>query len=281
MQLTIGMATHDDYHGVWFTVQSLRAHHPAAAAAEIIVVDNHPNSAHGKAVEKLATAWKACRYIPAPELTGTAAPRDRVFQEATGDIVLCLDCHVLLLPGSLEALLQFYADPAHARDMAQGPMVYDDLRGQATHFKPEWGDGMWGRWAEDERGRDPNAEPFEIPMMGLGAFACRREAWPGFNRAFRGFGGEEGYIHEKIRQAGGRCWCLPGFRWVHRFGRPDGVPYRLALEDKLRNYLIGDLELGRPIESTLQHFVPKMPAETVGKILAEVLASVPALKEAS
>jgi hypothetical protein len=81
-------------------------------------------------------------------------------------------------------------------------------------------------------------------MQGLGAFSCRTDAWPGFHPGFRGFGGEEGYLHEKFRRAGGRCLCLPWLRWMHRFGRPRGVPYPLTIEDKLRNYVLGHTELG-------------------------------------
>ena len=68
---------------------------------------------------------------------------------------------------------------------------------------------MYGRWDDNGQAQDPDAEPFDIPMQGMGLFACRRAAWPGFNPGFRGFGGEEGYIHEKFRQAGGRTLCLP------------------------------------------------------------------------
>jgi hypothetical protein len=71
-------------------------------------------------------------------------------------------------------------------------------------------------------------------MQGLGVFSCRKAAWLGFNPAFRGFGGEEGYIHEKFRQAGARTLCLPFLRWGHRFGRPAGVPYPVLLNDKVK-----------------------------------------------
>ena len=37
---------------------------------------------------------------------------------------------------------------------------------------------------------------------------------------FREFGGEEWYIHEKYRQAGAKCLCLPFLRWQHRFADP-------------------------------------------------------------
>ena len=66
-----------------------------------------------------------------------------------------------------------------------------------------------GIWATDERGRDPEAEPFDVWGNGCGLFSCRRQAWLGFSEHFRGFGGEEGYIHEKFREAGRRVLCLP------------------------------------------------------------------------
>jgi hypothetical protein len=80
---------------------------------------------------------------------------------------------------------------------------------------------------------------------------------------FRGFGGEEGYIHEKMRQHGGRVLCLPWLRWGHRFGRANGVPYRVSVEDKLRNYLLGYDELGLDLTPVLEHFAEHVPAERV------------------
>ena len=69
-------------------------------------------------------------------------------------------------------------------------------------------------WAEARRDLPLDAEPFEIPMHGLGLFACRKEAWPGFNPRLSGFGGEEGYLHQKIRNRGGRVYCMPFLRWM-------------------------------------------------------------------
>jgi hypothetical protein len=108
-------------------------------------------------------------------------------------------------------------------------------------------------------------------MQGLGVFSCRKDAWPGFNPRFRGFGGEEGYIHEKVRQAGGRCLCLPWLRWVHRFGRPAGVPYPLTVDDKFRNYLIGHAELGLDLEPVFEHFSEHLPADSIEAIAEEIL----------
>jgi hypothetical protein len=98
-------------------------------------------------------------------------------------------------------------------------------------------------------------EPFEIGAMGLGLFTCRKDAWLGFNENFRGFGGEEWYIHEKFRKAGRKCWCLPWLGWPHRFGRSGGPKYRLDVHDKVRNYVIGHNELGIPLDRVKAHFV--------------------------
>ena len=84
--------------------------------------------------------------------------------------------------------------------------------------------------------------------------SCRKEAWLGFNKHFRGFGGEEGYIQEKFRQARHKTMCLPFLRWVHRFNRPDGVKYPLTMENKLRNFFIGHYELGLDITPIINHF---------------------------
>ena len=47
---------------------------------------------------------------------------------------------------------------------------------------------------------------------------------------------------------------LPFLRWVHRFNRPDGVKYPLTMQNKVRNYFIGHLELGLSIEPIIEHF---------------------------
>src|SRR6202035_215150 len=99
-------------------------------------------------------------------------------------------------------------------------------------------------WGCDPRGESVDGPPFEVPMHGCGLMSCRKEAWLGFHPRFRGFGCEEGYIHEKFRQAGGRVLCLPFLRWLHRFGRPQGVTYPLMRANRVHNYLLGRVELG-------------------------------------
>lgn len=254
-RLTIGMATYDDYDGVYFTLQSLRLYHPEIVAdTEFLVIDNHPGGPCAEPLKSLERSVPNYRYVPVRRMAGTAV-RDALFAEAGGDYVLCLDCHVLLVPGAVKRLLDYFAAHPDTRDLLQGPLVDDSLdKITGSHMQPAWREGFLGKWAVDERANDPDGAPFEIPMQGLGLFACRRAAWLGFNPDFRGFGGEEGYIHEKFRRAGARTLCLPFLRWVHRFSRPMGVPYPNRWEDRLRNYIIGFREVGLPTTEMAAHF---------------------------
>jgi glycosyltransferase involved in cell wall biosynthesis len=260
------MAVYNDFDGVYFTIQALRLYQDLDDT-ELLVIDNYGCDDTRRFVEGTPGA----RYRRDTGVGGTAAPRDLVFREARGDAVLCCDAHVLFAPDAIARLKAYYRDHLDTRDLLQGPLLYDDLRSTATHFDPVWRAQMWGIWANDPRGLDPDGEPFEIPMQGLGVFSCRREAWPGFNPAFRGFGGEEGYLHEKFRQRGDRCLCLPWLRWGHRFGRPAGVPYRLSAEDKLHNYVVGHAELGLDLQPVTSHFAEVLPPETIEAVTAEAL----------
>ncbi len=275
IELTIGMATYHDFDGVYFTLQALRLYQDLEHT-ELLVIDNYGCDDTKNLVEN----WLRGRYIRATHAVGTAAPRDLIFREARGKAVLCCDCHVLLVPGALARLKQYYREHPDCRDLLQGPLLFDDGKHIATHFEPRWRSQMWGTWGSDQRGRDLDGEPFEIPMQGLGVFSCLKEAWPGFHPEFRGFGGEEGYIHEKFRRAGGRCLCLPWLRWMHRFTRASGPKYPLTVEEKLRNYLLGHSELGLDLDPVLQHFSEFLPhaqvmavtEQTLGRLRAEAIS---------
>lgn len=254
-KLTIGMVTYDDFDGVFFSIQAVRMYHPEILKdIEFVVIDNHPSSRHGEEVSNFCKWIKEpIQYVAFSDYNSTSL-RNLVFQNARTDYVLCMDCHVLFYSSALKRLLDFFCEGKDLGNLLQGPMIYDNLEGISTHFNPIWNHRMWGTWGTDDRANDIDNEPFEIPMQGLGIFACRKDAWLGFNQEFRGFGGEEGYIHEKFRQAGRKTLCLPFLKWVHRFGRPNGVPYPAALDDRILNYYIGHLELKMDVTPITEHF---------------------------
>jgi hypothetical protein len=253
-KLTLGMAVYDDFHGAIFTIQTALLHDPEVVQ-EVVVIDNNPSSSHGKMLKDFCNARPGViKYVEYTKLNGTANTRNQVFKHATNDYVVVCDPHVIFPKGSLRALSFYYSKYPDIKDLIQGPLLYDDGKGISTHFDlSKWGGEMWGQWGTDPQYKA--GKPFEIPAQGLGAFSCRKDSWLWFNQRFKGFGGEEGYIHEKYRKAGHKALCLPEFLWWHRFGRPDGVPYPLAIFDKVRNYCIGFNELGLSLDPVYQHFV--------------------------
>lgn len=265
-RLTIGMCTYDDFDGVYFTVQALRWYHQEVMdQTEILVIDNHPGSDHSKRLTEFMSKVKNGLLIRYDAKKSTSV-RNEVFHHAKGEFVLCLDCHVLLELGSVARLLAYYDAHPDTQDLLQGPLQYDELeeRTIATHWVPRWQQDMYGVWERESRGVDRDAEPFEIPMCGLGLFSCRKDAWLKFPALFKGFGGEEGYIHEKYRKAGFRCLCLPFLRWLHRFGHLGTAPYRPTLEDRVYNYFVGWLELGLDINEITNFYSATMAK---GKLL--------------
>jgi GR25 family glycosyltransferase involved in LPS biosynthesis len=103
-------------------------------------------------------------------------------------------------------------------------------------------------------------------MQGLGVFVCRKDAWPGLNPRLRGFGGEEGCLHEKFRRGDATTICLPFLKWLHRFERPFGLRYETTWEDRIRNYLILFDELGMDASPVMQHFEEVLGPENARRI---------------
>jgi hypothetical protein len=271
-KLTIGLCCYDDFDGVFFSINAIRMYHPEVMdRVEFLIIDNNPTSESGKAVCQFSDWIKEAPvcYIGVKGPKGTAL-RDWIFRLSDTPYVLCMDCHVLLAPGSLSQLIDFFDSGADAGDLLQGPLLQDNLSEVHTHMDPVWRCGMWGTWGTDERGKDPKAEPFEIPMHGLGLFACRKAAWLGFNPKFSGFGGEEGYIHEKFRKAHRKTLCLPFLRWNHRFQRPLGIPYAPSYDDRILNYWIGHEELGLDTAVIREHFSSLLGKDRVDRVLEAV-----------
>lgn len=270
-KLTIGIPTHNDYDGLYFSIQSIRLYHPEILNdLEFIIIDNKPDSPHGQSNRNL-TNWikEPFQYLPFTKYNSTSV-KNKVFSLSDTPYTLCMDSHVMIFPGALKKLIDFYDNQLDGGNLLQGPLVYDDFHHYSTHFDDTWSGHMWGTWQTDERGKLPDNPPFEIPAQGMGLFTCRTDSWLGFNKAFRGFGGEEKYIHEKYKQAGKKTMCLPFLRWMHRFERPLGIPYKNDLKDRFRNYLIGHHELNLDTQELKNQFKNIISTEEILEIEKEI-----------
>jgi hypothetical protein len=271
--LTVGLATYDDYDGVFFTIQSIRMHH-MAENIEFIVLDNNPESKHGEETKKFVETQVKGKYIPYTDKSSSFSKYE-IIKYATGKYYLGLDCHVLLMPDAISHLLRYFEQHYNCRDIVQGPLVYDDLHHISTHFEPGWSGGMYGKWQTDKESFDRGI-PFEIQMNGMGLFACETSNWPLINPHFKGFGGEEFYIQEKFRCNGGKAMCLPQLQWMHRFARPHGIPYKNIWEDRVWNYYLGWWELFPDVNHPMilsieEHFQQYLSMKTINDIFEEVI----------
>lgn len=263
---TVGIATYDDYSGLYFTIQSLKLYHPLVN--EVIIIDNNPASDHGKCNEKLSKNSNENFRIKYVQYTDriTSFCKEEVFKYASNDYIVVCDSHVLFQPDSFQKLENFYLNHHKPFDFIQGPLVYDEGETISTHLNKEWGSNFYGKWQT----KITDDEWFEIPAQGMGVFSCKKDEWLGFNKHFNGFGGEEHYIHEKYRQNNGRCICVNGFRWVHRFDRPDGIPFPNVLEDRFRNYIIGRIELNLKYNDVILAFANDLHAFDMHRIIQEI-----------
>jgi len=251
--LTIGLPTYKDFDGCYFTTQALRMYQDISDC-EILIIDTEERGC--KTLEETCNSMRV-KYYHEPSAAHTPSEaKNFVFERATKEYVLCIDSHILLYPNAIRNLKDYIAINRPDKDLLQGPLIYDDMDNLATHFNPVWSGHMYGVWGTDPKVQ--SGQPFDIPMQGMGLFCMKKSSWPGFNRKFKGFGAEEGYIQEKVRQRGGRTLCLPFLMWLHRFGRPNGVPYKLNLIDRVVNYLIGWNELGLDCGEIIEHFAKEM-----------------------
>lgn len=270
-KLTIGMATYNDYDGVYFTIQALRMYHSEVMDdVEFVIVNNSPDEKYHEALTDFSKQIKQpIKYIQFTDYSSTSI-RNLVVDHANTPYVLVVDCHVLLEQGSIKKLIDYFDSGLDNGNLLQGPLLHDDLKSVYTSFNDVWGGGMQGKWHTDADYSTPDSPPFEIFAQGLGMFACRKDSWLRYNENFRGFGGEELYIHNKYRLNGKKAICIPFARWVHRFKRVTGTPYPNKWVDRYRNYLIGRLELGLAFDDVDEEFEKYISADKRQEIKRDV-----------
>jgi hypothetical protein len=254
-KLTIGTVVYDDFDGLYFSLQAIRMYHSEVINdIEFVVINTNPNSPNGRETKNFCTEkWiqEPLQYFEDDNKMGTAT-RTKIFDYAKTPYVLVMDSHILLEAGSLKKLIEFFDAGEDEGNLIQGPILYDNLAVGGTHFEPIWSHGMYGKWAIDQNYK--HKKTLDIPGNGLGVFACRKDSWLGFNKNHTGFGGEEIMISKKFEAAGRKTLCLTSLKWLHRFKRPNGVPYPNKYEDRIKNYFRSYLELDLPVYEVIEHF---------------------------
>jgi len=276
IKLTIGWACHDDLEGSFWTSSALRLYHLGRAESckdvQILICDDTPKEIEG--LKNLANLSHS-KYIHCPKNKGPAHAKNSVFEHADGEYVLLLDSHVMLQNGAIDYILKGIDEDSIKKDMWCGPLLNENKSCIATHMEPKWRGDFFGIWQTES----PIPEVFEIPMHGTAMFLMKKEFFPRFSDNFMGFAGEEGYIHEKVRNNGGKIYCHSALGWVHRFLRSKPVTYRLYLEDKIYNYLIAFYEIGKNPKQVINFFSKTHPEPVINTAKNQALAVYPDLLE--
>ena len=159
-KLTIGMAHHNDFDGLYFTIQDIlkeltfSRNKDMLTDIEFVIVENClQDSKHKDAVREHSRMVPNCKYVDGTATQGAAASKNLIFEHASGDFVLVMDCHVLLCPARkvICHILEFIYNNADSKDLYSGPLVYDDLHTISTHFNDVWSGQMWGQWGDTRK----------------------------------------------------------------------------------------------------------------------------------
>lgn len=270
--LTIAMANYDDCSGFWMTASAIRMYHVPItnSQVEILVVDDMVKPQ--ETLQKMAAQTKS-RYHHAGLNKGPAQAKDECWRQAKGEYVLLIDSHVFLAPNSINFILNAIKNNQIGQDLWTGPLLTEAQTISANCLLPELRGNFFGIWSVDQK----VAPGKKIEIYGHGsAYTLMKKAhYPYFSKNFRGFAGEEIYIHEKVRRNGGKCYCLHELGWQHRFYREKPITYRCTNEDKYWNYLVAFYEMNWSTIQIRDYFRRKLPANLATKIETEAIRLFP------
>ena len=219
--LTVAMATYDDLDGVFFTVTSRAGAPPGRGGPPPVPGARQPSRRTGGADDRRLlrhptgrSATCRSRSSPAPQPATRCSPRRR----RTGCSSWTATCSCC--PAPSPRCVPTSTPAPDAADLIQGPLCDGGGAPLRHAFRRRVG---WrhARPLGDDRApnRRSTVTPSRSRRRASGCSPAGGDRWPGLHPHLRGFGGEERYVHEQIRRAGGRALCLPGLRWAHRFER--------------------------------------------------------------
>ena len=247
--LTIGIPTHSDYTGLYFTLLFFRraiAEQGLESKVKLLVVDNKP-AYGGDALRKMVEGDFQARYavLHSPESTG--APRDLLVHLCDTDWILVVDSHVELEERvDLKTLVE-WCDGNPSKDLHHGICMSSRLTDPKTnkrvavwtHWNPVHGrDGLFGTSALAQLLVDnPRHPAMRIVISGCGLFLTRKDSFIGFHPEQTGFGAE-GWLPLRYYEEGRSVWVEPWLRFFHCF-RPKTVkvPYDVRFRSIATNQL--------------------------------------------
>jgi len=241
---------------------------------EFIIIDNNPTGDDSKRIQQfIASVSEPIQYIPFSEYKSVIV-RNEIFKHANTPYVLSIDSHVLIEPHAIKQLINFYDSGKDYGNLLHGPIIYDDMIRIYSSLDLKWNNYIWGKWNREGKGLNPAGEPFEIQAMSVSLFSCRKDSWLGFHDKIRGWGGEEGHIHEMYRKYGRKVICLPFLRYLHRTIYENEPTYSKSLVDRFKNYIIGFIDLGLDTDPIFKEYITAISLKDMIRIKADTLLEI-------
>ena len=57
---------------------------------------------------------------------------------------------------------------------------------------------------------------------------------------------------------------------MHRFNRPNGIPFPNTLEDRLHNYIVGRKELNLPYDDVIEEFKEVLDVKVINDVVEQI-----------
>ncbi len=210
---------------------------------------------------------------------GLVPARSKGVELATGDMLVFCDAHIEVesfwLDEFVRVMGEFHADAVTPvfRDMIQ-----DNPHHRHTHLMDAVRSEVWDRAKCGRTFRQLGEtawmsvleSPFETPVLPGACFAVRAEAFQkvgGYEKAFRGYGGEEEEMSLKLWLNGYTLYATPHTCIRHQFRRLP--PYRIETSDFLHNKLYtalchyNDVRAGKLFRELAHHPLAQMAYDEV------------------
>src|SRR5690606_35464668 len=119
MLLTVGFPTCSD-PGAWWTL-NVFFHQFWSFKGEFLIVDNSPAGCPmAVELERHVKQFPQVRYIRETGEHSSCLHKDRIFREARGDVVVCIDSHVILGKRTIAAITDHFLENPTSRDLLTG-----------------------------------------------------------------------------------------------------------------------------------------------------------------
>lgn len=186
---------------------------------EIIIVDNGSQDDTSDYLKSRGLYTTGRVKILMDPVMGNVSARNKGVDIAKGDYIFFADAHMVIKRGSFQAMVEALKEYPNAIVHPGVDWLGSYPEQPCYQYTLLLGEKFWGRWNRIKI----SDKPFAIPLCGHCCLGVRKDlfqAWGGYNKFFRAYGGGENYLNIKWWLFGGIVLSVPkAVVWHSRFKR--------------------------------------------------------------